>query len=201
MADMDDNDGYGSRAPHVDTQDEAPTQHWASSTMPGDDRDIKEEDDVGDLGPIPLFASETNQKLDDLVRKKTRLLEQLKKYNVEVKSRVQIMAEHLRNVQQELRHTEALVETRQRAIKTEKHLAQISEREIGRCQQGTIAQREQHEETQDRLNIVQNSIFKSRASTASSFRCSGTRARWNHGPSPPSRRRRTISLCRSTRER
>jgi len=130
--------------------------------MPGDGVDEKEEkDDVGDLGPIPLFASEKNQQLDDLVRKKTRLVDQLQKDHIEVKSRVQIMTEHLRNVKQELRHTEALVDTRQKAIQTEKHIAQISEREIGRCQQQTISQREMHEEVQDRLNIVQNATFKS----------------------------------------
>ena len=90
-----------------------------------------------------------------------RLLEQLKKDHSEVASRVEVMTEHLRNVKQELRYTESLVESRKKSITTEGHLKQISEREIGRCQQGINSQKEMREEAQDRLNIIQNSIFKS----------------------------------------
>ena len=135
---------------------------WGSSA-PADEAanpaDVIDEDE-GELGALPLFASEENQKLDLQVKQKTRKLDKIEKDLQENKARVDVMADHLKNVQQELKHTQALVDTKQREIQTEEHLKQLADREMGRIQQSLEKEVHEKEDAQDRLNIVQNAIFK-----------------------------------------
>ena len=135
---------------------------WGSSA-PADEAanpaDVIDEDE-GELGALPLFASEENQKLDLQVKQKTRKLDKIEKDLQENKARVDVMADHLKNVQQELKHTQALVDTKQREIQTEEHLKQLADREMGRIQQTLEKEVHEKEDAQDRLNIVQNAIFK-----------------------------------------
>lgn len=48
------------------------------------------------------------------------------------RERVHIMEEHLRNVRQEVGHTNALMAAKKKEIATEEHLCALAAREVGR---------------------------------------------------------------------
>ncbi len=50
----------------------------------------------------------------------------------ENQERIQVMTEHLKNVQQELFHTEQLSTAKGKEIDSEQHMRQLAERETGR---------------------------------------------------------------------
>ncbi len=52
---------------------------------------------------------------------------------IEDKQRVGVLHEHLKNVVQELAHTQRLLEAKTGEVKSEDHLKQLAEREIGAC--------------------------------------------------------------------
>lgn len=47
--------------------------------------------------------------------------------------RIRIMEEHLKNVRQEVGHTNALMAAKKKEIATEEHLCALAAREAGRC--------------------------------------------------------------------
>ena len=49
------------------------------------------------------------------------------------RERVRIMEEHLKNVRQEVGHTNALIAAKKKEIATEEHLCALAERERGKC--------------------------------------------------------------------
>jgi len=67
---------------------------------------------------------------------------------------------HLKNVQAELVNTQQLLEAKSREIETEKHLGSLAHRECGRMVQDVQRMERSNFELQDRLNIIQNNIFR-----------------------------------------
>lgn len=53
---------------------------------------------------------------------------------VDNQDRVQVMEEHLKNVRQEVGHTNALMAAKKKEIATEEHLCALAAREAGRCE-------------------------------------------------------------------
>lgn len=49
------------------------------------------------------------------------------------RERVRIMEEHLKNVRQEVGHTNALMAAKKKELATEEHLCALAAREAGRC--------------------------------------------------------------------
>ena len=78
----------------------------------------------------------------------------------ENKERVSIMKEHLKNVHQEVDHTNNLVAAKSNSIKSEEHLQALAAREQGRYQQEIKAVVNEKVQKKDQLNLVQNQIFK-----------------------------------------
>jgi chromosome segregation ATPase len=109
---------------------------------------------------LPIFASEENKELDREIKRKESGVEKCEDDLRENKERVGILSEHLNNVKQELVHTQALVDAKMKEIHTEDHLKQLAERELGRYQQEIEKIRAEESDTQDKLNTVQNGIFK-----------------------------------------
>lgn len=73
--------------------------------------------------------------------------------------RVGIMADHLKNVEQEHVHTQALVDAKLREIEAEDHLKQLAEREVGRVTSDLSKLEKYMLEGQDQMNSIQNSMF------------------------------------------
>jgi coiled-coil domain-containing protein 39 len=133
-----------------------------------DERYDDDDDDMGyddmDLDAfgegLPPFASKAARELDALVKDKERTLDEIDGQLGENSERVEIMQEHLKNVRQELLHTQALVDAKNREIGTESHLKQLSERGIGRVKSDIRKKDNEREDLQDSLNVIQNAIFR-----------------------------------------
>lgn len=125
-----------------------------------DDEESESEDEDADLEELPIFANDENRELHHRVKSKEQELETVEDGLKDNSERLKVMREHLRNVQQELQHTQQLVDAKTREVDTEKHLYQISSREVGRIEQEMRRVEDEREKVQDQLNVVQNAIFK-----------------------------------------
>lgn len=106
------------------------------------------------------FANEENKFLSYELKKKEKRLAELSAVVKENEERVQIMQEHLKNVDQELIHTQALVDAKTREIETEKHLRILADKERHRLVsdiKNTTAKIDDH---QNRINQIHNQIFQ-----------------------------------------
>ena len=102
----------------------------ASAPFPSD---LDELTDVAE--GLPHFANELNRSLHARVQAKKRAIAEASSVSLEHQERMQIMAEHLRHVRQELAHSQELFAARQKEIKTEEHLKSLTERAVGRMRQ------------------------------------------------------------------
>ena len=144
---------------------EAAPLHWGAAGE-GDDYDAApddfnpEDEDGDELGDLPEFANQENRELHAEVMSKERRINEVDKLVDEHAQRVAVMAEHLKNVQQELQHTQQLTDAKNKEIETEDHLKQLAERQAGRVRQDLQKLDIRAEEIQDQLNVCQNHIFK-----------------------------------------
>lgn len=116
-------------------------------------------DGDGEIDVLPPWASSDNKALDAKVKAKERRLQQRSDEKEENDERVAIMEDHLKNVQQEHVHTQALVDAKQREIDAEGHLKQLASREAGRVKSDLDKMNKYMLEVQDQLNTVQNNMF------------------------------------------
>ena len=70
------------------------------------------------------------------------------------------MKEHLKNVHQEVDHTNNLVAAKNKGIQSEEHLQALAAREKGRYQQEIKTVVTEKDTQKDMLNMIQNQIFK-----------------------------------------
>nr|XP_033814753.1 coiled-coil domain-containing protein 39 isoform X2 [Geotrypetes seraphini] len=75
--------------------------------------------------------------------------------------RIQAMAEHMKNVRQELAYTQSLCRARDKEIETEQHFKMLAEREIGRLKQEILKLENEQVTLRTRKNGQENTIFKS----------------------------------------
>ncbi|CAD8185682.1 unnamed protein product [Paramecium octaurelia] len=115
----------------------------------------EEEDD-----DFPEYANEANKELNEKIKLKRRIIRDINSKIEEKSDKLKVLSEHLKNIQQELLHTQALIDTKNKEIETEDHLKQITERQIGRLQNEMTKQQKIMIEQQERLNDVQNSIYR-----------------------------------------
>ena len=109
---------------------------------------------------LPAFANAENRAINKQVEDQEKRRELLEKQVAENTERVKIMKEHLKNVHQELSHTQSLVEAKVAECKSEEHLKALSERAVAGTRSRIQKYKQQRDELQDRLNSVQNVIFK-----------------------------------------
>jgi hypothetical protein len=116
-------------------------------------------DEDADLDVLPPFANAANKALEAQVKSKERKITEYGEEAVENTERVAIMADHLKNVEQEHFHTQSLVDAKTREIETEDHLKQLSEREAGRITSDCGKVDKIMTVHQDMLNNIQNGMF------------------------------------------
>ncbi|CAH1781534.1 unnamed protein product [Owenia fusiformis] len=119
---------------------------------------------MGDLGwdegfSMPVANTE-NKSLEESVQRKQKSIVQNKNDLRENEDRVNAMSEHLKNVRQELQHTQGLVNARKNEAETEDHMRKIAEREEGRLTQEVKRLERDLEDLKEKRNIFENNIFK-----------------------------------------
>lgn len=128
---------------------------------PSDDEEEEEggaADDAAD--GLPLFANAQARAVHAEIQAAETRADKLEIELDEFQSRVKVMDEHLRNVRQEVTHTNALLESKDKEIHTEEHLAQLAQRETARYVQEANRLARAIEDAQDRLSAAQGAVFR-----------------------------------------
>jgi len=108
---------------------------------------------------LPPFASEYNKQLDREVKDKQAKIEVLNLNIDDNSNRIKVMTDHLSNVQQELVHTQQLVDAKKKEMDTENHMIALAMRQIGRIQAEIRRLNAVKEEYNDRTNAIQTELF------------------------------------------
>ncbi|KAJ9515479.1 hypothetical protein QJQ45_016481 [Haematococcus lacustris] len=127
----------------------------AYGCIPADARVELDEDST-----LPPFANDENRALDAAIRALEKQLERADAAHDENKDRINIMMEHLANVQQELKYTQSRVESKVKEIETEQHLKQLAERETGRLRADTTRLVNERGELGDKVSSLKTQVFK-----------------------------------------
>lgn len=113
-----------------------------------------------DEGIAMPVANLENKQLESEVTETQKNITTYKEQLDEHADRIYAMSEHLRNVQQELQHTQDLLNARKREIGTENHLMQIAQREEGRLNNEIRRINNEIKDLTEKRNIIENNIFK-----------------------------------------
>ncbi|GFR92728.1 coiled-coil domain-containing protein 39 [Elysia marginata] len=113
-----------------------------------------------DEGLSMPVANSDNKALENEVQKKQSKIVSHQNELSETDDRIRAMVEHLKNVRQELQHTQGLVGARGKEAETEEHLLKIAEREEGRLKQEVGRLKKEMDELKEKKNSYENNIFK-----------------------------------------
>lgn len=130
---------------------------------PEENEDAMEEDGITifeGINDLPEFASLESKALHKENLENEKKLEKLSDEIDDMTNRVKVMRDHLKNVQQEVEHTNALNGAKQAEINTEKHLQQLTSRALGRSRLDSTKIQQSIEFIQDQLNSTQSQIYK-----------------------------------------
>ncbi|KAJ3295187.1 Coiled-coil domain-containing protein 39 [Borealophlyctis nickersoniae] len=117
-------------------------------------------DDNLHVHSLPPFANEENKALSKEIRDAEEKLSNLLAVLDDNASRGSSMTVHMKNVQQELAHTQALHDAKSRQIETEDHFKQLAEREAGRLALEIKRMEKDIAHITDHLNTLQNNIYR-----------------------------------------
>ncbi|KAL4608156.1 coiled-coil domain-containing protein 39 [Arapaima gigas] len=105
-------------------------------------------------------ANAENKALENELQKKQREKANLENKICTYRDRIQAMAEHLKNVRQELSHTQALLRARDKEIESEVHFKALADREMGRLRQDLSKLEKELGSLREKKNVHENYIFK-----------------------------------------
>ncbi|KAJ3390261.1 Coiled-coil domain-containing protein 39 [Lobulomyces angularis] len=117
-------------------------------------------DDNLHVHSLPAFADKKNKDLSQQIRYKETKVSNLSAVLDDNVSRADTMIAHMRNVQQEFVHTQALYDAKSKQIETEDHLKQVAERESGRLEVEIKKIENQITSAQDQVTAIQSNIYK-----------------------------------------
>ncbi|GMH34075.1 hypothetical protein BSKO_01909 [Bryopsis sp. KO-2023] len=118
-----------------------------------------EENDVPEF--LPPFANAENKGLHKLVQDLERRQEDQNLSLEDNSERINIVQEHLKNVQQELNFTEARVGAKKKEIETEEHLQKLSHRAAGRIKSERTKLNQEQQDLEEKINGLQIQLYKS----------------------------------------
>ncbi|XP_048746440.2 coiled-coil domain-containing protein 39-like isoform X1 [Ostrea edulis] len=113
-----------------------------------------------DEGLSMPVANVENKAMEDQIQDKQKKVVAATNDLEEFDDRIHAMSEHLKNVRQELQHTQGLTNARKKEIETENHMLMIAEREEGRLKQEVRKLEKNLEELKEKKNVFENNIFK-----------------------------------------
>mmetsp|Transcript_20949 Transcript_20949/g.30202 ORF Transcript_20949/g.30202 Transcript_20949/m.30202 type:complete len:930 (+) Transcript_20949:83-2872(+) len=119
-----------------------------------------EDDVIPGVDDLPLFANAEARKIDLDVKEKEHTVEVITEKIIDMKERIKVMSEHFKNVQQEVEHTNSLVNSKKAEVQTESHLRQLTSRQLGRSKMESKKLADEIAKSQDQLNQLQNSIYR-----------------------------------------
>ncbi|XP_065888087.1 coiled-coil domain-containing protein 39-like [Dysidea avara] len=105
-------------------------------------------------------ANEENKLLEVEVQQKQKLIGEINGQLSEYSERVAAMREHMKNVRQELHHTQGIYGARKRDLETEEHMKQIAEREQGRLKSEIQRLDNEIADLKDKMNSFENNCFR-----------------------------------------
>ncbi|KAJ3177443.1 Coiled-coil domain-containing protein 39 [Geranomyces variabilis] len=109
---------------------------------------------------LPPFANAQNKALSkEIIDAEAKLSLLLSSFEDNA-ARTETMSAHMKNVQQELQHTQALSDAKGRQIDTEDHFKQLAEREAGRLVLEIKAIDKEILEATEHLSTIQNNIYR-----------------------------------------
>lgn len=112
-----------------------------------------------DEGIAVPVANEENQALEKQLMRLQAALQHDTSIASNLDDRIRYMEEHMKNVQQELKHNSALLEAHGKEIDAEEHMFMLAGREEGRLKQEQIKMKAQMNESREKRNSLENKIF------------------------------------------
>lgn len=109
---------------------------------------------------FPEYVNEANKKLNENIKVERRAIREIDIKIEDLSERLKIMREHYKNINQELKNTQTLIDAKGKETETERHLSMVAERQIGRVAKDLKKCDNEGITLQDRLNDTQQQIFK-----------------------------------------
>jgi hypothetical protein len=144
----------------ADDANEQTTPHWGTSAPDYEGEDPENEIELDpNMAELPLFAGLEAKKIFADIEKQREKLEKAQADYADHEERYKVMVEHLKNVRQEVQHTEGLASAKRAEVASEDHLAQMAKREAGRYRQELKREQQELEAIDSTLNALQNQVF------------------------------------------
>ena len=118
------------------------------------------QNDSDDEDDIPEYANEQNKNLAENIKTQKKETKKIILKIDELAGRLKELKTHQKFLLIELKNTEMKIELKKEQADSEKHLSQLADREIGKITADLRRLDAEAVETQDRLNDIQQQIFK-----------------------------------------
>jgi len=108
---------------------------------------------------LPDFANAENRAIYEQVKRAENRLQELRDSLREHEQRVLVMVDHLKNVDTELIHTQALLNSKRKENETEQHLIKLADKETSRFMDDLNKIQEKVFDYRHKINVINNEMF------------------------------------------